>query len=98
MAGVTLVPGDSVVNDLIFSARLPMEKPIRLDGASELAARMDLVHQMFSDCLDLETGDDKLDCMFRFAKLRAAESIFDTAAGPLHSLGRRRLLCRGLDK
>lgn len=87
IAEVTLVPGDSVVSDLIFSARLPMEKPFILDGASELAARMDLVHQMFSDCLDLETGDDKLDCMFRFAKLRAAESIFDTAAGPLHSPG-----------
>lgn len=37
--------------------------------------------------LRLETGDEVLDAMFRFAKLRAGESIFDTHGGPLHSPG-----------
>ena len=87
ISSVAVMPGDSVANDLIFSARLPMEEPPVLDGVSELAARMDLVHRLFSEYLDVKTGDDKLDCMFRFSKLRAAESIFDTAAGPLHSPG-----------
>ncbi|MDD6203722.1 MAG: hypothetical protein PUC05_01840 [Firmicutes bacterium] len=82
-----ILPQESIVNDLVFSARLPMEEPFVPDGAAELEARMELVHQLFYNGLDLTTGDDKLDCMFRFAKLRAAESIFDTAAGPLHSPG-----------
>lgn len=84
---VTLMPGDSVVSDLIFSARLPFEKPYELNGERELAERMSFVHKIFSDSPVLKTDDDSLDCMFNFSKLRAAESIFDTNAGPLHSPG-----------
>ena len=82
-----LAPGESTASDLIFCARLPREETILLDGAKELTARMDFVQDIFERNLVLESSDEKLDCLFRFAKLRAAESIFDTAAGPLHSPG-----------
>jgi hypothetical protein len=37
--------------------------------------------------LTLTTGNDLLDTMFRFAKLRAGESIFRTKGGDVHSPG-----------
>lgn len=84
---VTLLPGQSVVCDLIFSAYLNGEAEVTVDGGYEEAKRGLLVKTLFDDSLVLETGDMELDCMFRFSKLRAQESIFDTASGALHSPG-----------
>lgn len=39
------------------------------------------------DVCDLSSGDDIIDTMFAFAKLRAGESIFKTSAGRVHSPG-----------
>lgn len=86
-AQATLEPGQALVSDLFFSARphpCPAERP---DGGKELADRQRFVRSLFEDTLVLDCDDREMVTFFHFAKLRAAESIFDTAAGPLHSPG-----------
>ncbi len=82
-----LAPGEALVSALVCSAqphRLPPPAP---DCAAELSARRALVQQLTAGSLVLDCPDKELVQFFRLAKLRAAESIFDTAAGPLHSPG-----------
>lgn len=71
---------------LIFSyqARFASHSPIfEEDG---LKCRMDRVSELFLQC-NLETDNPILDTMFKFAKLRAGESIFNTKNGKVHSPG-----------
>lgn len=84
---VELAPGASFENDLCFSARLHTELFAAPDGAKELAIRQSLVHQLCDGSLIFDCPDRELVQFFRLAKLRAAESIFDTVEGPLHSPG-----------
>ena len=82
-----LAPGEALVSALVCSAqphRLPPPTP---DCAAELSARRALVQQLTAGSLVLDCPDRELVQFFRLAKLRASESIFDTAAGPLHSPG-----------
>ena len=51
-----------------------------------LARRYKRVNELMSAC-DVTTGDDVIDTMFSFAKLRAGESVFKTSAGRVHSPG-----------
>ncbi|MDE6858538.1 MAG: hypothetical protein K2J33_07385, partial [Alistipes sp.] len=84
---VRLEPADSVTFDVVFQAFRTGEEPLRPDVAKELAGRMDFVHGTVDGNLVLETPDEYIDREFRFAKLRASESIFLTRGGYMHAPG-----------
>lgn len=84
---VRLEPADSVTFDVVFQAFRTGEEPLRPDVAKELAERMDFVHGTVDGNLVLETPDEYIDREFRFAKLRASESIFLTRGGYMHAPG-----------
>ncbi|MDO4950630.1 MAG: hypothetical protein Q4E49_01045, partial [Bacteroidales bacterium] len=52
----------------------------------ELAARKALVAEL-QDNLQLQTPDEVINRMFAFSKVRACESIYETAGGPMHGPG-----------
>ena len=54
--------------------------------AKELAARKALVAEL-QDNLQLQTPDEVINRMFAFSKVRACESIYETAGGPMHGPG-----------
>ncbi len=84
---VVLNPGEQFTSDLVFSARLHLYPAPKPDVPKALADRRELVEKLIDDALILECEDKELCQFFRLSKLRAAESIFDTLAGPLHSPG-----------
>lgn len=83
----TLGACEQLTCHLTFSACLHLHPAPAPDGAQALAARRNLVTKLTDGSLTLECPDQELCQFFRLAKLRAAESIFDTLAGPLHSPG-----------
>ena len=82
-----LVPADSLAFDAVFQAYRSGEEPLRPDVAAEYAARMEFVHGCIDANLVLETPDPVIDTEFRYAKLRAAESIIETRGGYMHAPG-----------
>ena len=83
----TLAPADSLAFDAVFQAYRSDEEPLRPDVAAEYAARMEFVHGCIDANLVLETPDPVIDTEFRYAKLRAAESIIETRGGYMHAPG-----------
>ncbi len=83
----TLAPADSLAFDAVFQAYRSGEEPLRPDAAAEYAARMEFVHGCIDANLVLETPDPVIDTQFRYAKLRAAESIVKTRGGYMHAPG-----------
>lgn len=57
------------------------------DVASELSARMAYIAQHVDGTLELDTPDEVIDRAFRFAKIRASESIYRTKGGLMHGPG-----------
>ncbi|NCC71908.1 MAG: hypothetical protein EOM06_00800 [Sphingobacteriia bacterium] len=81
-----LLPGQSNVFYLSFSGH-KLNQPISgFDPGHELFKRDSLL-QLFQSSLILETPDPVLNRMFSFAKIRAAESIYETKGGPMHGPG-----------
>ncbi len=86
-AGVyKLKPGDVIEFDLVIQAGLKDEKFADVDVKSMLAERMAFVQYM-DENLVLDTPDDVIDTEFRFAKIRASESICKTKGGYMHAPG-----------
>ncbi|MBQ1958260.1 MAG: hypothetical protein II353_05310, partial [Alistipes sp.] len=86
-AGVyKLKPGDEIEFDLVIQAGLKDEKFAEVDVKSMLAERMAFVQHM-DENLVLDTPDDVIDTEFRFAKIRASESICKTKGGYMHAPG-----------
>ena len=81
-----VAPGDSVRFGACFQAYREAEKPLEPDLEAEFAARRALVDGWDSS-LVLETPDDVIDREFRFAKIRASESIYKTKGGFMHGPG-----------
>ncbi|CAM3712859.1 hypothetical protein [Roseateles saccharophilus] len=81
----SLAPGARITQDVVYSARLANEM-VFVDPTEELRKRRQKL-QGWNRRLVLETPDKALDLMFGFAKIRAAESIFATRGGLLHSPG-----------
>lgn len=81
-----LAPGQSAEFCGLISAAVEGEKALQTECHKELEARMALVGSM-EDNLQLETPDPIINRMFAFSKLRACESIFETAGGPMHAPG-----------
>ena len=81
-----LKPGESVHFGAVFQAYRAADKPLYQDLDAEYAARRALVERWDSS-LELDTPDDVIDREFRFAKIRASESIYKTKGGFMHGPG-----------
>ena len=81
-----LKPGESVHFGAVFQAYRASDKPLHPDLDAEYAARRALVGTWDSS-LVLNTPDDIIDREFRFAKIRASESIYKTKGGFMHGPG-----------
>lgn len=78
--------GEELSFYLSVQAEIKGARRISVDVEDELRKRQNLV-AAFWDNLVLETPDSILNRMFAFAKIRAAESIYQTKGGPMHGPG-----------
>ena len=83
---VVLLPGNSVSFSYVLSVRKMPEDPYVFSASYELQRRVGMVNNIFGS-LVLKTPNDTINRLFDFAKLRAAESIYDTKAGLMHGPG-----------
>jgi hypothetical protein len=81
-----LKPGAGTTFTLLISARKSGEAPLTVDAEAEERARAGRVADILS-LLQLETPDPVLNAAFAFAKIRAAESIYETKGGLMHGPG-----------
>ena len=79
-------PGASTTFALLISARKVAEASSTVDVEAEERAREGRVEEILSR-LQLETPDPVLNAAFAFAKIRAAESIYETKGGLMHGPG-----------
>ncbi len=84
-AGI-LKPGEQLTFDATFAGYKLKDAEPQIDVEKELKARQDLITGFWSN-LVLETPDPVINTMFAFAKIRGAESIYDTKGGLLHGPG-----------
>ena len=82
----TLAPFEELWYSLTFRAYIQGEEPPAINPDTERQLRQAQVDKWFRD-LRLQTPDEALNTAFSFAKLRAAESVFETKMGPVHSPG-----------
>ena len=81
-----LEPGGSLCFGACFQAYQEGGQMLVPDLEAELKARKDYLAQVDGN-LVLDTPDEVIDREFRFAKIRASESIFKTAGGYMHGPG-----------
>lgn len=81
-----LAPGTSMKFSRVIAARRADRDPYDYDPEFELKKRQRFLREI-SQHLQLETPNDTINQMFAFAKIRAAESIFDTKGGLMHGPG-----------
>ncbi len=81
-----LAPGASYAYSITISGRVANETAPSACPADEYRRRIRNIERLVSP-MKLDTGNQTLDAMFRFAKLRAGESVFDTMYGLIHSPG-----------
>ena len=79
-------PRESTTFALLISARRSSEAALNVDVEAEERAREARVEEILSR-LRLETPDPVLNAAFAFAKIRAAESIYETKGGLMHGPG-----------
>ena len=82
----TIQPGDSLTFGAVFQAYRVGETMATVDLADEFEARRAFLATM-DGSLVLDTPNDVIDREFRFAKIRASESIFKTRGGYMHGPG-----------
>lgn len=84
----TLEPGASLDFSAVFQGyRAATESILTPDIAAEYAARMAFISDDIDSALVLETPEQAIDAEFRFAKIRASESIYRTKGGLMHGPG-----------
>ena len=84
----TLKPQETLEFSAAFQAyRANGEDMIKPDVDAEYAARMAFINGDIDSSLILETPDSTIDTEFRFAKIRASESIYSTKGGLMHGPG-----------
>ncbi len=83
-----LKPGESITITASIQAfsNGKGERELSFDGNDELRKRTDLIREWSSN-LVLESPDATINSMFAFSKIRASESIYETAGGPMHGPG-----------
>lgn len=82
-----LKSGESLTFDAVFQACRLTEAPQVADVDAEYAARRAFVENDIDSALMLATPDQVVNTMFRYAKIRASESIFKTSGGYMHAPG-----------
>ena len=85
-ADVVLKPGETASWQVCYGASRADAKECACEASAQLAQRRARVREL-TESVVLETGDAVLDTMFRFAKIRAGESVFETAGGLMHGPG-----------
>lgn len=83
---VRLNPGESATFTVTIEGYKPNEPEVKVDMAKEMKAREALM-ESFASNLVLETPSEILNTMFRFAKIRGSESIYNTKGGKMHGPG-----------
>ena len=81
-----LKPNESVSFSVIYSGVKANETVPAVNAEEEKNKRLELISEIWSKLI-LETPDQVLNTEFAFAKIRAAESIFETKGGPMHGPG-----------
>jgi hypothetical protein len=81
-----IAPGESTTFHLTFNGRKADERESLIDADAEEQARKALVDSYLSK-LVLETPDAVLNRAFAFAKIRTAESVYETKGGLMHGPG-----------
>ncbi|HPR01645.1 MAG TPA: hypothetical protein PK066_19015, partial [Saprospiraceae bacterium] len=81
-----LLPAETIELGLIYSGRKTCDQPYNFSPGYELGKREKFIRELF-ESLILDTPNDTLDQAFAFAKIRAAESIYDTKGGLMHGPG-----------
>ncbi len=80
-------PGETFGINAVFSARKAAEEPMkRINLDAQRDGRRALISQWWNN-LVLDTPDEVLNTMFSFAKIRGAESIYNTKGGLMHGPG-----------
>ncbi|MGC4036851.1 MAG: hypothetical protein QM764_12910 [Chitinophagaceae bacterium] len=82
----SLQAGRTYQFEIIFSGRKISDPSYHYSADFEFTKRELMIHDI-TKSLILETPNDTLNRMFRFAKIRAAESIYDTKGGLVHGPG-----------
>lgn len=84
----TVEPGECVSFAAVYQAyRDASESMLTPDVEAERAARMGFISNDIDNSLILETPEKAIDAEFRFAKIRASESIYRTKGGLMHGPG-----------
>lgn len=83
---IMLENGETYTYSIAITGRLANEKPEYADARAELEQRYQKIAQLVEP-MQIDTGNDSLDTMFTFAKIRAGESVFRTKYGLMHSPG-----------
>ncbi|MRG47548.1 hypothetical protein GFS24_20670 [Chitinophaga sp. SYP-B3965] len=81
-----LQPGEKYAFSIVISGYKATDEAVFFSAGYEFEKRKALVDQL-GKSLVLETPNDTINRMFSFAKIRAAESIFDTKQGLMHAPG-----------
>lgn len=81
-----LKANDSVNFSITYSAVKKNESSPIINSSEERSKRLSLVREWWNHLI-LETPDTVLNREFAFAKIRAAESIYETKGGPMHGPG-----------
>ncbi|MDQ8188045.1 hypothetical protein [Pelagicoccus sp. SDUM812002] len=82
----TLRPGEELSFAVFFETLAEGESPASL-SVSEVVAQREAFLSEIRGKLALKTPDPVIDTLFYFSKIRAAESIFDSKLGVVHSPG-----------
>ncbi|MDD3036389.1 hypothetical protein [Bacteroides sp.] len=83
---VVLKPNEEITFSVFFSGYKPNENELVMNVEKELKAREALVATLWNNLI-LDTPDPVINTMFAFAKIRGAESIYDTKGGLMHGPG-----------
>lgn len=85
-AACQLQPGEELTFSAVFAGYKKDESELSFDIDRELQARQDLIAGFWNNLI-LDTPDPVINTMFAFAKIRGAESIYDTKGGLMHGPG-----------
>lgn len=77
---------DSLNFSIVYAATKATQEIAAVNTAIEKNKRLDFIQSVWSN-LVVETPDSVLNRAFAFAKIRAAESIYETKNGPMHGPG-----------
>ncbi len=83
---IQLPIGKTYSYEITITARIAHQQTPVLYAATELRARRKRIRELCGRAV-LKTGNPEIDTMFRLAKLRAGESLFDTLTGLRHNPG-----------